>query len=258
MKKIILILALTFFSLASANCLKTIFEFQRYEYLMHDKDYSDFVLDSMYVDKGTANNRGERIYTWKGYYKDGILDSVHEGDYRDGEWEYRDKKYSVNINITHEGNVWTIIGTSGEEEIKDIIYFDGDSLAVTTTDEDGEYTSIYVLKNDTIFRSSEDQIIVMDETDTNTCYQKEYYDGTWTTWDRFETSNQDGRITVSKTYIEEGLDNKVMIYYMVPRNGVSTTSIHSKIRPAIIPEKVKKFDLLGRPAKGEHIIKVNR
>ena len=66
MKKIILILALTFFSLASANCLKTIFEFQRYEYLMHDKDYGGLVLDSMYVDKGTANNRGELIYTWKG------------------------------------------------------------------------------------------------------------------------------------------------------------------------------------------------
>ena len=37
-----------------------------------------------------------------------------------------------------------------------------------------------------------------------------------------------------------------------------TTSIHRKIRPAIIPEKSKKFDLLGRPAKSEHIIKVGR
>lgn len=258
MKKIILIFALTFFSLASANCLKTIFDFERYEYLLHDKEYGGLVLDSMYVDKGTANNRGERIYTWKGYYKDGILDSVHEGEYRDGKWEYRDTKYSLNINITHEGNVWTIIGTSGEEEIKDVIYFDGDSLAVTTTDEDDEYTSIYVMKNDTLFMPSEDQAIVMDETDTNTCYQKEYYDGTWTTWHRIETSVQDGKLIVSKTYIEEGLDNKVMIYYMVPRNSESTSSIRQKNRPAIIPEKAKYFDLLGRPAKSEHIIKVNR
>lgn len=37
-----------------------------------------------------------------------------------------------------------------------------------------------------------------------------------------------------------------------------TTSIHRKIRPTIIPEKSKKFDLLGRPAKSEHIIKVGR
>ena len=65
-------------------------------------------------------------------------------------------------------------------------------------------------------------------------------------------------IIVSKTYMEEGLDHKVMIYYMVPRNGASSTSIHRKIRPAIIPEKGKMFDLLGRPAKSEHIIKVNR
>jgi hypothetical protein len=37
-----------------------------------------------------------------------------------------------------------------------------------------------------------------------------------------------------------------------------TTSIHRKIRPAIILEKSKQFDLLGRPAKSEHIIKVGR
>ena len=258
MKKLILIFTLILFSLASANCIKTIFDFQRYGYLTYDKDYDGFVLDSMYVDKGTAENRGEHIYIMKNYYKDGLLDSVHEGDYREGKWEYRDTKYNGNINVTHEGNVWTIEGTMNEQEIKEIVYFDGDSLATTTTDEDGEYTSIYVLKNDTIFRSSEDQIIVMDETDTNTCYQKDYYEGTWTAWDRFEISVQEEKIIVSKTYMAEGLDQKVMIYYMVPRNGVSTTSIHRKIRPAIILEKSKQFDLLGRPAKGEHIIKVNR
>jgi hypothetical protein len=37
-----------------------------------------------------------------------------------------------------------------------------------------------------------------------------------------------------------------------------TTSIHRKVRPAIILEKPKQFDLLGRPAKSEHIIKVGR
>lgn len=258
MKKLILTFALTLFSLASANCIKTIFDFERSEYLMYDKDYDGFVLDSMYVDKGTADNRGERIYIMKNFYKDGLLDSVHEGDYREGKWEYRDTKHNGNINVTHEGNVWTIEGTANGQEIKEIVYFDGDSLAATTTDEDGEYTSIYVLKNDTLFRSSEDQIIVMDETDTNTCYQKEYYEGTWTAWDRFETSVQDGMIIVSKTYMEEGLDHKVMTYYMVPRNGGSPSTIHRKFHPAIIPEKSKKFDLLGRPAKSEHIIKVNR
>lgn len=37
-----------------------------------------------------------------------------------------------------------------------------------------------------------------------------------------------------------------------------TTSIHRKVRPATIPEKARHFDLLGRPAKSEHIIKVSR
>ena len=67
MKKIILTFALTLFSLASANCIKTIFDFERSEYLMYDKDYDGFVLDSMYVDKGTADNRGERIYIMKNF-----------------------------------------------------------------------------------------------------------------------------------------------------------------------------------------------
>ena len=38
----------------------------------------------------------------------------------------------------------------------------------------------------------------------------------------------------------------------------STTSIHRKVHPAIILEKPKQFDLLGRPAKNAHIIKVGR
>ena len=113
------------------------------------------------------------------------------------------------------------------------------------------------MRNDTLFRRSENEIIVNDEKDTNTCYVKDGRDDYVTTWYRYDTEVKNDKVIVSKTYIEDGLDNKVMTYFMFRRKE-GTDAIHRKIRPAIILEKSKQFDLLGRPAKGEHIIKVNR
>ena len=224
---------------------------------MYDKDFDGLVFDSMYVDKGTANNRGERIYTWKGYYKDGILDSIYEGDYRNGEWQYRGIKNTSTVKVTHEGNVWTLTGKTMDGDTLTKYYFDGDSLTIITFDEEDEYTDIYVLRNDTLFRPSDDEIIVMDENDTNTCYVKNKYDNYAVIWYRYELSSQNDKVVLSKTYIEEELDNKLMIYFFTPRN-TSTTSILHKKHPAYIPEKAKHFDLLGRPANSKYIISVPR
>ncbi len=257
MKKLILFLSLAFFSFASANCLEYMMKFQVATIAMYDKDFDGLLLDSIYVDKGTANNRGERIYTWKGYYKDGTLDSIYEGDYRNGEWQYLGTKNTSSVTVTHEGNNWTLVGETINGDPQTKYYFDGDSLAIVTSDEGDEYTDIYVLRNDTLFRPSEDEITVMDEKDNNTCYVKNKYDNYAIIWYRYEVSFQDDKVILSKTYIEEELDNKVMTYFFIPRN-TSITSILRKNRPAFIPEKAKHFDLLGRPAKGKHIIKVNR
>ena len=257
MKKLILFLSLAFFSFASANCLEYMMKFQVATIAMYDKDFDGLLLDSIYVDKGTANNRGERIYTWKSYYKDGTLDSIYEGDYRNGEWQYLGTKNTSSVTVTHEGNNWTLVGETINGDPLTKYYFDGDSLAIVTSDEGDEYTDIYVLRNDTLFRPSEDEITVMDEKDNNTCYVKNKYDNYAIIWYRYEVSFQDDKVILSKTYIEEELDNKVMTYFFIPRN-TSITSILRKNRPAFIPEKAKRFDLLGRPAKGKHIIKVNR
>ena len=90
-------------------------------------------------------------------------------------------------------------------------------MATTSRDEDGEYTSIYVLRNDTIFRPTHEDIIVKDENDSNTCYQREFRDGEWISWDRYETGVKDGMIVLTKIYVEDGLDHKTGTYFMFRR-----------------------------------------
>lgn len=256
MKKAILILSLSLFSFTSANCLHTVFEVVRSELPMYDKTFNGLIVDSAYWDKGTANNRGKSIYIMKYYWNDGNLDSLYEANLREGEWQYRTTKSPMgDLHVSREGNIWTIEGAKVDGTVgTEIIYFDGDSLASTSKSEDDTFTSIYVLKKDTLFHYSSDRIIVLDETDTNKCYEKEYYNGEWTTWDRYETEIKDGMTLLTRTNIEEGLDHKTVTYFMFRRNGNSTTSIHRKIRPAYIPEKAKHFDLLGRPVQGKYTV----
>lgn len=97
----------------------------------------------------------------------------------------------------------------------------------------------------------------MDENDTNTCYVKNKYDNYAVIWYRYELSSQNDKVVLSKTYIEEELDNKLMIYFFTPRNTSTTPILHKK-HPAYIPEKAKHFDLLGRPANKKYIISVPR
>jgi len=203
------------------NCIQTVFDYEKSQITMYDADFAGLLIDSAYVDKGNENTRGNRIYTWKGYYKNGVIDSVYEGDYRDGEWEYRGTKNKANYNIKHEGNIWTISASANDAVNPTIIYFDGDSLATTSTDEGNTDTIIYVLKNDTLYRADQNQIIVMDEHDSNICYEKENRDGKWYTWHRFNSGVKDDMVILTKTYIdyEDGLDHKAMTYFMYWRNG---------------------------------------
>ena len=255
-KKITLILfALALFSQSFANCLQAIFDMEKIEIAMFDENYEGLVPDSAYWDKGTANTRGKSIYIWKAYWNNEKIDSIYEANLRNGEWTYRTTKVPHDsIKVTHEENIWTIsaaidsMGTSPTT-----IYFDGDSIATTNTDEEGEYTFIYVMKNDTIFRRDQTEIIVMDEKDTNTCYQKDDRDNYQTIWYRYESAFINGRPTLSKTYIEEGLDHKTVTYFFhEQKKGIS--SIHNIIRPKLHIEKRRHFDLMGRPAKGKFTV----
>ena len=259
MKKLILTFALALFSQSFADCIHTVFEYEQATIAGYDKSFDGLLFDSMYVDKGTANTRGNSIYILKYYWTGDKVDSAYEANLRNGEWQYKTtiNPDSVVYDIDHVENNWTIMGSANGVSDTISIYFDGDSLAITSTDEAGKYTNIYVMGNDTLFRRSESEIIVNDEKDTNTCYVKDSRDNYVTTWYRYDTEVKNDKVIVSKTYIEDGLDHKVMTYFMFRRKG-GTTAIHRNIRSAIVLEKTKQFDLLGRPAKSKHIIKVNR
>ena len=256
-KKIILILsALVLFSQASANCIQAIFDLEKMEIAMFDENYDGLVPDSAYWDKGTAETRGKSIYIWKAYWNNEKIDSIYEANLRNGEWSYKTTNIPHDsIKVSHEGNIWTISTAIDSMSFSPTttMYFDGDSIAITDIDDEDEHTFIYVMKNDTIFRRDQTEIIVMDEKDTNTCYQKDDRDNYQTIWYRYETAVINGKPTLSKTYIEEGLDHKTVTYFFHERKN-GKTSIHNTVRSKLHIEKRRHFDLMGRPAKGKFTV----
>lgn len=202
--------------LSYIDCIQTIFEYTRTDFEFYD-DFGGLVIDSMYWDKGDANNRGKSIYTYKAYWTGTHLDSTFESNLRDGEWAYQTTVNTKQTKAIRNGNISTLISTDNGISDTITVYFDGDSLATTSKDEGIERTSIYVLKNDTIFRPTQDKIFVKDESDSNTCYMKENRDGEWITWDRYETGVKNGMIVLTKTYVEDGLDHKTGTMFMFRR-----------------------------------------
>ncbi len=202
--------------LSYIDCIQTIFEYTRTDFEFYD-DFGGLVIDSMYWDKGDANNRGKSIYTYKAFWTGTHLDSTFESNLRDGEWAYQTTVNTKQTRAIRNGNISTLISTDNGVSDTITVYFDGDSLATTSKDEGIERTSIYVLKNDTIFRPTQDKIFVKDESDSNTCYMKENRDGEWITWDRYETGVKDGMIVLTKTYVEDGLDHKTGTMFMFRR-----------------------------------------
>jgi hypothetical protein len=71
MKKLILTFALALFSQSFADCIHTVFEYEQATIADYDKSFDGLLFDSMYVDKGTANTRGNSIYILK-YYRTAI------------------------------------------------------------------------------------------------------------------------------------------------------------------------------------------
>ena len=161
------------------NCLQTVFDYKRSTLSIYDKDYHGLVPDS--------------------------------------QWTYQTTVRTQEPTVVHEGNIWTITETVGDVSNTMTIYFDGDSLATTSSDEEGKFTITYVMKTDTIFRIDYNEIIVMDENDKNTCYRKEHRGDIWYTWNRYETGVKDGMVILTDTHTEDGEDRKTGTYFFLYR-----------------------------------------
>ena len=121
---------------------------------------------------------------------------------------------------------------------------------------------INFLKNDTLYKTEMEKntVITPDPSNENICnftvYEPLKSDTAFIT-DQDIISEYQATITnTEKGFIVSFSNSDEKWFYILANEP--TTSIHRKFHPAIIPEKSKKFDLLGRPAKSEHIIKVNR
>lgn len=196
------------------DCIQTVFESLTADFSLYGVNIGGLVIDSMYWDKGDANNRGESIYTYKAYWTGTHLDSTYESNFRDGEWSYRTIANTKKAEVTTNGNITTLTTTDNGDTDTRTVYFDGDSLAITHMEDGSPFTSIYVLKNDTIFRPTQDEFIAKDEKDIHTCYLKEKYDGELVVRNRYETGVQNGMIVLTRTYIEDGLDHKTGTMFM--------------------------------------------
>ncbi|MBR3070856.1 hypothetical protein [Fibrobacter sp.] len=198
------------------NCIQTVLEFQRTKATSFSEN--GIAIDSVYWDYGSANNRGNSIYTYKNYWTGTHIDSTYEAELHNGEWAYRTTINTAETKFFHEGNISTLISIKDGISDTVITYFDGDSLATTYTEKGGKETRIYVLKNDTIFNPIDtERIIVMDENDSNTCYDKMHRDGKWFIWDRYEAGIKNGMIALTKTSIEDGVDGKTVTFFMFRR-----------------------------------------
>ena len=105
---------------------------------MFDKNYDGLVPDSAHWDKGTAETRGKSIYIWKAYLEQQKIDSIYETNLRNKEWTYKTTKVPYDsIKVSNEGNVWTLEGITTDGGISsETVYFDADSIATTSNDEE--------------------------------------------------------------------------------------------------------------------------
>ena len=277
MKKLILILSILTLDVFAAGCR----DYMRLSVSFWNFD--EYRLDSLYG----ANYFGSLVYysESKFYYKNGNLISTVrcygddceyvpiENDNPDsivkcnGDCEYAPIEIVTEKTDISTNRTIYIDGILSEEELVSI---DGDSsTSISYRIRNDSLVEISKMKsnflsNDTLYKleMKQNTVITPDASNENLCnftvYEPIKSD---TSLQSLTKQNIISEYQATITNTEKGFvvsfsNNDEKWFYTLASEP--TTSIHRKIRPAIIPEKSKKFDLLGRPAKSEHIIKVGR
>jgi hypothetical protein len=253
MKKLILILSFVALNVFAINCR----DYMQYTF----SDSEDFIVDSAYV----ANTAYDTIYyaPIKYYYTNNKLDSMIRCVGKNC-WTYKTKYLKEKTDSTLQTTMFI-----DDWKSEKIIFLQNDSaITYDYSDEKEKLGTIsdittLVLRNDTLYENHKSTneyediksvITTPDPSDENVCNISE------------TTTTPYGQQSGTKTYQEiitntengfvvsaSNTDQKIFFVYIN-----STTSIHSKNRPAYIPEKAKHFDLLGRPANSKYIMKVSR
>lgn len=251
MKKIILFVALIFSSLSFANCVRDYFDIIKADqFLRYTEGYDGLMIDSMFVDKGNAENRGQRLYTAKYVWDDNKLSRIEQADYKDGQWINYTENVNESFSLTDNGDTPKLVVYWGGEVLTDAsVTINEDTLLMKESD----YTILYVMSNDSLYRPHEDEVIVADPENENLCYVKST--NSYNIWDHIEITKDNETTIVKKTHYEEGKESKIMTYFYVSLNKDSSLHIQ-KARPLGNFKQFHYFDLKGRPAKNQHSIRV--
>ena len=277
MKKLILILAILALNVFAAGCR----DYMRLSVSFWNFD--EYHLDSVYA----ANYFGSLVYysESKFYYKNGNLISTVRCYGDDCEYvpiENDNPDSIVKCNGDCEYAPIEIVTVKTDTSTNRTIYVDGilSEEELTSINGDSSFSISYRIRNDSLVEISkmksnflsndtlyklemkQNTVITPDASNENLCnftvYEPIKSD---TSLQSLTKQNIISEYQATITNTEKGFvvsfsNNDEKWFYTLASEP--TTSIHRKIRPAIILEKSKQFDLLGRPAKSEHIIKVGR
>jgi len=269
MQKIILtsIIILATLNAFATNCTRYLFD-------AHEKvGLSYGVLNGMYADSIFVQYRNpqhtEEFDITKYYWTVDQFDSAitYKKKHNSDEWEITVQRASdsadSNLDFTQEGNLFRFFYTGKTMNTEELIYQEKDSvnrvtnyIDAKTGNADFTYETISVIRNDTIYKSTDNgqhhYITYLDSTNENKCYMMtgENYQDIEAIYE-FEMR---GDTLVEIETIPGGYQSTYMVFF-VPINK-SSSIISRRSRPTIKRQDAKPFDLLGRPAKGKYTVKL--
>ena len=275
MKKTILItLVFTALNAIAFDCVRTTFNVSAIDYNMYDENYKGLILDSLYIQEGDKYAAEHYCYDCavKYYWTGNHLDSTtkHERTKNSTEWNIRTLANTLTVTIKKDGDLKKIRETTddgwdiGESQIyseKDSLYIHFEFFDIRGfTGHDSPYNAFYFIQNDTLYMNDDDLMnpdtikLFRDTIDEYKCYTKTIGDSIRTVYEYKEIGDT---LVLKKTQLkQEYLDGKrTIISFFVPIDKYTST-IHHKSRSIHIQLKAKPFDLLGRPARNEHSIRV--
>lgn len=261
MRRTLLILAFLALNASAADCLHTMLNlYIGEEYGIYDKSYEGYVPDSIYYEEKVADiGLLDQIRITK-YYRTGRhLDSTMEyfikPDTTIQELTiYNDttiietNRYVKTISIYKDGNLFRKKRVIFKE---DYLFYDSDFL----------YGGEYQIRRDTLFNLEyENYIIVRDPEDENKCHVPLMQDSTNIIFWTYEHEIRGDTLIQTRSSSLSALDGIIgKAFYIYVRPEEETTRITPKrTYPIADWQKLKQFDLLGRPAKGKYTVKFSR
>lgn len=266
MKKLILtsIITLTALNAFAADCVHNFFKLFLNNIVIYDEEYDGLVPDSI-IGISSPQNEFDTSYTknyWNGHKIDSIVTKMRFKDPLEWKTEVTVPNKEVS---TAQRTRFRFISISGyqntrneyliyQDSEKDSIYYTKDFYPERGQSQKTEVTA--VIHNDTLFihefnvhyNVKHDNIVVNDANDNNKCYQ--YMDSQHYTYEY----KSKGDTLIEKMSYTADVSNTT---FYVPFSTIEhTTGIIRKDKPVLVRPTSKPFDLLGRPAKNKHSIKV--